>query len=106
MKDWSGTLTLRPEQVDALEAFIRESDTRESDIFDHGSLGEHGDVRIDWIIKHDLFEGVVVHWSLMSADGTTFLGGAEKSLQEANDLFDRFTLSHDGHDYDISVGRA
>lgn len=106
MADWSGTLTLQPEQVDALEAFIREPDTRGSDIFDQGSLDHDGDVRVDWIIKHDLYEGVVAHWSLMSADGNTFLCGAEKSLREARDLFDRFTLSHDGRDYEISVRRG
>ena len=106
MADWSGTLTLQPEQVNALESFIREPDTRQSDIFDQGSLGQDGSVRVDWIIKHDLYEGVVVHFSLMSADGTQFLSGAEKSLREAQDLFERFTLTHDNHDYDISVRRA
>lgn len=103
MADWNGTLKFSPEQVTALEAFIREPDTRTTDIFDHGTLPVDEATHIDWIIKHDLFEGVVIHLSLMAADGTRYLAGTEAILAETADVFQTLTIDHEGRLYSVTI---
>jgi hypothetical protein len=103
MADWSGTLTFTPEQQQALEAFIREPDTRRDDVFARGSLETDGQARLDWIIKHDIFEGVVVHFSLMTPDGGSFLAGVEQSLSHASELFQTYDVRHRGRQYSVHV---
>ncbi|PSR22642.1 MAG: hypothetical protein C7B45_06205 [Sulfobacillus acidophilus] len=103
MADWTGTLTFTPEQQQALEAFIREPDTRRDDVFAHGSLETGSPARLDWIIKHDIFEGVVVHFSLMTPDGGSFLAGVEQSLSHAPDLFQTYDIRYQGRQYSVTV---
>lgn len=103
MADWSGTLMMQKNQVEALDAFIHEPDTRQSDIFGQGTLDAGEGQPLDWIIKHDIFEGVVLHLSLMAEGHTSFLAGHEEPLSRASDLFQTYALEHDGKTYALTI---
>lgn len=103
MTSWHGTLKVSHQHLDALDTFIHEPDTRQGDIFDQGTLTVDRHQQIDWIIKHDLYEGVVVHFSLMKRDAVEFLKGTEKTLRQASDLMQQYTLEHDDRAYEIMV---
>ncbi|MCY0899626.1 MAG: hypothetical protein OWU33_11960 [Firmicutes bacterium] len=103
---WKETLTFSSDDLQSLEVFIHEPDTRRSDIFREGTLAEHDGVRIDWVIKHDLFEGVVVHFSALNADGTIFYGGDQATLRDARDLIGTYHIRHGESTYDITVTSA
>lgn len=106
MADWNGTITLSTESIGHLSTFMHQPDTRHSDIFDQGSLEATPDHRIDWIIKHDLFEGVVFQLSLMNQDGTMFLAGSGSVLQEPADILGTHTIEHRDSTYHLHVTRA
>lgn len=106
MADWKGTLTLTASRIAALDDFIHQPDTRTGDVFNQGVLEVGGDTVVDWIIKHDLFEGVVVHFSLMAEDGTRFVAGAEGSLSRAGDLLGEHVIEHEGKRYRITVSQS
>lgn len=103
MADWTGTIDFNESKTRALEAFIREPDTRHGDVFDQGTFGQDDAIRVDWVIKHDLFEGVVIHFSLMSGDGNTFLGGDGAALLTAQDVFNTYRIPYQGRRYAITV---
>ncbi|NMP20882.1 hypothetical protein [Sulfobacillus harzensis] len=103
MADWSGTLTFSEDSLQALDAFIHHPDTRQTDIFQQGTLAVDGQVHLDWIIKHDIFEGVVMHVSLMGDDGTRFLGGDGAVLTEAQEALRTFDVNYEGTTYHLSV---
>jgi len=106
MANWNGTIEIPAYQVKNLESFIHEPYTRTGDIFDQGQLDVTADLTVDWIIKHDLYEGVVVHLSLMEKEAIRFLVGAEATLSLASDLLTTFTLEHGGNSYTINVTEA
>lgn len=101
--EWHKTLTFSPDRIRALEAFIKEPDTRQSDIFDSGTFPIDDATRLDWIIKHDLFEGVVLHLSLMSGDGTQFLAGYEVPLSEVHELLTTHPIEHGQSHYQLII---
>ena len=103
MADWNGEISFELEQMAALEAFIHEPDTRRSDIFAQGVLGIKGDRALFWIIKHDLFEGVVLNLSLMTQDASLFLEGMGTSLSQARDLSHSYTIEHDEQQYQLII---
>lgn len=103
MAPWNGSLRLTADTLKALDSFIHHPDMRTGDIFQQGALDVDKHVHIDWIIKHDLFEGVVMHLSLMGDDGTRFLAGDGSILTEAHDALRTFTLEHGGTAYHVSV---
>lgn len=102
MAPFTGTITLAAPQLEALEAFIHEPDTRQSDIYEQGRLTVGDDVSVDWIIKHDLFEGVVLHISLMGENGTRFLAGEGAALSRAEDALKTFSLSFEDQTYRVT----
>lgn len=106
MTDWNGTITLSAESIGHLSTFMHQPDTRQSDIFDQGSLEATPGRRIDWIIKHDLFEGVVFQLSLMNQDGTMFLAGSGSILQEPADILGTHMIEHSDGTYHVNVTRA
>lgn len=106
MANWKGKLPFNAEQLGSLDAFIHEPDTRQGDIFRQGSIDVDKSLKIDWIIKHDLFEGVVVHFSLMASDGSAFLSGEEKTLATAEDLFGDYAIEHDGRRFTVTTLKA
>jgi hypothetical protein len=97
--DFEGTIALTAAQVRDLDAFIHEPDTRQGDVFDHGSMAVDQHLNLDWIIKHDLFEGVVLQISLMTEDGTRFLAGEGRSLNHVDDALQPVSLRHDNRSY-------
>lgn len=104
MAHWTGSLTFSPSQKEALETFIHHPDTRSSDIFDQGTLAvKDQSLRLDWIIKHDLFEGVVIHFSLMADDGSRFLAGDESTLSDAQALCKTYKITYQDQTYEIDV---
>ena len=103
MANWTGTVTLTAEQLESLDRFIHEPYTRVSDIFQRGRLEVDSHFAVDWIIKHDLFEGVVAHFSLMSHDGSTFFVGTEQTLSRVDDWFQDYAIEHDNRRYMITT---
>ncbi len=103
MAEWNGSLRLTADSIEALDSFIHHPDMRKGDIFQQGVLEVNDHEHIDWIIKHDLFEGVVMHLSLMGDDGTRFLAGDGMVLQEAEDALRTFAVEHNGTAYHVSV---
>jgi len=107
MAEWSRTISFTDEDCHALDAFIHEPHTRQSDIFKSDTLPvEHNGHTIEWIIKHDLFEGVVAHVSLLADSGTRYVAGDGLVLSQAADAFHTFTL-HDGDtQYTVTIHPA
>ncbi|MCY0878087.1 MAG: hypothetical protein OWU84_03985 [Firmicutes bacterium] len=103
MSTWTDTLSFSPADLQALDVFIHQPSTRQSDIFAEGTVARHDGVRIDWVIKHDLFEGVVVHFSALNEDGTVFYGGDQATLREARDLLNTYHIQHGDHLYEVTV---
>lgn len=103
MADWHGVLPLTQKRLQDLETFIREPDTRQHDIFDHGTLIIGSPLSLDWIIKHDLYEGVVMHFSLMDTASARFLAGNEAALSQAQDVLATFAIHYQGNAYILTV---
>ncbi len=103
MADWSGTLTFDDSKLVELETYIHEPYSRSGDIFDQGTLNTGKGPQLDWVIKHDLFQGVILHLNLMTEDNSAFLAGQEEQLSKARDLLNTYTLKHDGRTYQITI---
>lgn len=103
MPEWNGTITLSKSQLPSLDSFIHHPDARQSDIFAQGELAVDEKVKIDWIIKHDLFEGVVLHVSLMAEEGSSFLAGAGLALASVDDALTTLDIEHGGQTYHVRI---
>lgn len=87
------TVIVTDSELQALDQFITEPDTRRGDIFRGETLPISDAYYLDWLIKHDLFEGVVVQVSLMDNETHSFLAGTGRSLSQSQDILDDFIFT-------------
>lgn len=82
------TVTFTESELEALDRFISEPDTRTGDIFRGDTVELSDQYHLDWIIKHDLFEGVVMQVSLMDTEAYRFLAGTSRPVTHSEDILD------------------
>jgi hypothetical protein len=82
---WETTWAVGPDTLNALDQFIMHPDTRTSDIFLQKNFPIRPGLQLEWLIKHDLFEGVVLHASLMDTEEYRLLGQQDRHLRQASD---------------------
>lgn len=84
---WEDTFITPPEFVQALAAFMADPDSRTCDIFTEKSFAVAPDLALHWVVKHDLFEGTIMHLSLMDTEAYRYLAGLDRPLQQPEDLY-------------------
>ncbi|HBQ94064.1 MAG: hypothetical protein M1294_14725 [Firmicutes bacterium] len=89
--------------VEQLESFITRPDTRQGDIFIEQNFPVGPELTLNWIVKHDIFEGVVMHVSLIDTDSYRHLGGVDKTISDAHDIFGEYTVRHQSKTYRLLI---
>ncbi|MGC8487210.1 MAG: hypothetical protein ACP5QO_03170 [Clostridia bacterium] len=83
---WKTTLRLPADFLERLERFIRDPSSREADVFFEQRFDVGDDRSLTVTVKHDIYEGVVMHLTLLDEDAYRFLAGHELELPEAQAL--------------------
>lgn len=87
------TITFTEDDLKSLDRFISEPDTRTGDIFRGDTVELSDQYHLDWLVKHDLFEGVVLQVSLMDTEAYRFLAGTSLALAHSENILDDVTFS-------------
>jgi hypothetical protein len=96
---WRETIQCSAEWLSRLDQYIR--DPARPQVFYARSFEPSSGRRVDVVIKHDLFEGVVLNVTLLEDQGQRFLGGTNRTLDQARDILGTDTVST--HDAQFSV---
>ncbi len=97
------TLTVDADLLLGLHDFITQPDTRLADVFAEQNFPVSATVTLNWLIKHDLFEGVVMHVSLIDMEAYRHLGGQEVSISAPEDIYGDYRVSWEETDYILRV---
>ncbi len=97
------TLTVDADLLLGLHDFITQPDTRLADVFAEQNFQVSPTVTLNWLIKHDLFEGVVMHVSLIDMEAYQHLGGQEVSISAPEDIYGDYRVSLEETDYILRV---
>jgi hypothetical protein len=100
---WRGELTLPEGFLEELDTYIHRPDLRRGDVFWQTALSVSPDWHLNVVVKHDLFEGVVVNVDLMGEDGYHHLAGVTKAVATAGDIAGEYELSFAGERYHLTV---
>ncbi len=100
---WEQTLSVSPDLLRNLEDFISHPSTRQQDIFAEQNFPVDSHHHLHWLIKHDLFEGVVLHLTLLDTEAYQFLAGYELALAKPEDALGDFEVSWQGDKYRLHV---
>ncbi len=102
-RNWEETLTVSADLLHDLENFISHPSSRQQDVLVERDLKIDDTHNLNWLIKHDLFEGVVLHLTLMDTDAYRFLAGYEMALAKPEDVFGDFEVAWQGSHYHLHV---
>jgi hypothetical protein len=58
---------------------------------------------LNWLIKHDLFEGVLMHLTLLDIDAYEHLGTADAAISSSEEIFGTYQISWKGTTYTLHV---
>ncbi len=94
---------LSPSTLEQLENFITRPDTRQSDIFIEKYFPLAPPLVLNWIVKHDIFEGVIMHLSLIDTDLYRHITGTDKTIGEARDIFGEYIVHNDTDTYRLDI---
>lgn len=97
------TLTVDADLLLGLHDFITQPDTRLADVFAEQNFPVSATVTLNWLIKHDLFEGVVMHMSLIDMEAYRHLGGQEVSISAPEDIYGDYRVSWAETDYILHI---
>lgn len=100
---WEKTIRFPDEFPARLERFIRDPSSREQDVFFEETFDVGNDRSLTVTVKHDLYEGVVLHLTLLDEEAYRFLSGAEAHLTEAADLPGAYDVRHESRRYHIRL---
>ncbi len=89
---WEQRIQVPNDFVSRLNTFITRPDTRRQDVFWEETVPVDPPLTMHLVIKHDLYEGVVLHLSLYDMDAYRFLAGHEVSLREAVEALGAFDV--------------
>jgi hypothetical protein len=79
-------ITLPEGLLAALDTYIERPELRRDDVFWRHQVAVGPDRAIHVVVKHDLFEGVVVNVDVMDQEAYRQLGGVQRALARASDL--------------------
>lgn len=92
--------------LQALDRFIHQPESREQDVF-LSETYEVGDTRVlEWVIRHDIFEGVLSNLNLVDQEAYRHLEGTTSPIERAEDAIQTFSLTYDGKTYALKVQKA
>lgn len=100
---WEETIRLSPDFLDKLDGFIHEPGSRKAAVFWRREIAVDEPRQLELIIKHDLFEGVVLTVNLMDQDAYQFLGGDVRPLAVAKDVLGDLEIVRDGAVYRVTL---
>ncbi|MBX5466416.1 MAG: hypothetical protein K6U14_02825 [Firmicutes bacterium] len=103
MTDWESEWVAPPEFQTALETFIRHPDQRQQDVYHHLRYVLDDGLALEWVVKHDLFEGAVAQWSLFDLHRGQYLAGVDRPLPAADAVWGTYQLTHAGRTYRLRV---
>ncbi len=100
------TLTLTATMLKDIDTFITQPESRQADLLVERNFPVEDHIVLNWLIKHDLFEGVVMHLTLLNTDLYENLGTADAALSAAEEVFGEFSISWKGAQYILHVVRG
>lgn len=103
---WEETITVSRQFLNELRSFIHEPGGRQQDVFWRREVDVDKPRQIQLIIKHDLFEGVVLTLNLMDTEEYRFLGGDVRALAVAEDILGDIEVARDGAIYRVTFSRG
>lgn len=98
---WEKTVPLTSEKMQQLARFITQPDTRQHDILMEETYEVNASRSLQWLIKHDLFEGVGLYLTLMDPDTMKFLAGTQAALANPEDLAGDYEIGFEGETYRV-----
>ncbi|PSR25213.1 hypothetical protein SAMN00768000_3176 [Sulfobacillus thermosulfidooxidans DSM 9293] len=96
-------ISITPDMLSQLEVFITQPDRRTSDIFAERNFPLDHHLNLHWIIRHDIFEGVVMHLSLIDTEEYRHIAGFDKSITTAHDIEGEYVLQNSSALYRLHV---
>ena len=100
---WEESIQLPSGFLSDLETFITRQETRKADVFWQHELMVGPGLTLQIIVKHDLFEGVVLHLTLLDTEAYRFVAGHDVSIKNAEQALGSFEVVHQGATYRIHL---
>lgn len=96
-------LTLPTSFLSQLDAFIRFPDQRSGDVFYRRDIPASPHLSLQWVVRHDIFEGTVAQLSLIDDEAGRYLAGEDRPLKEAGDVWGSYTVRTGEAEYRLEV---
>jgi len=100
---WNKTIRLPGDFPARLERFIRDPSSRAADVFFEETFDIGDRTTLTVTVKHDLYQGVVLHLTLLADDGSRYLGGTEAEIAEATDLPGQYEVRRGSRRYRVRL---
>ncbi len=95
--------SLSPTRRDELKNFITRPDTRQNDVFIEQNFAVGPQLDLNWIVKHDIFEGVIMHISLIDTELYRHLAGIDKMISEEDDILGEYIIRNQSNTYRLVI---
>jgi hypothetical protein len=96
-------LTLPTSFLAQLDAFIRFPDQRPGDILYRQDIQASSRLSLQWVVRHDIFEGTVAQLSLIDDEAGRYLAGEDRPLKEAGDVWGSYAVRTGEEEYRVDV---
>lgn len=96
-------LTLPKSFLTQLDAFIRFPDQRSGDVLYRRDIPASSRLSLQWVVRHDIFEGTVAQLSLIDDEAGRFLAGQDRPLKEAGDVWGSYVVRTGDDEYQVEV---
>ncbi|MCY0909197.1 MAG: hypothetical protein C7B44_14745 [Sulfobacillus thermosulfidooxidans] len=103
---WEETLIVDPHQLERLRIFITQPDSRTHDVFAEQTFTINDTIALNWLVKHDLFEGVMMQVSLLDTADYRHLGGDDIIVSNPEDIFGDYRVRWRHAEYLLHVKPA
>jgi len=100
---WEETLSVCEDFLERLEAFIGFPDQRSDDVFARFQFAITPSLSVQWVVKHDLFEGIVAQLSLIDQELGRFLAGDDRRVPQASAVLGTYALNTPEGRYQLTV---
>lgn len=102
-RDHAHQVVLPEDFFPRLDMFIQHPETRTPPIFWQETVSLTPEATLHAVIKHDLYEGVVLSLTLMEPTAFRYLAGSEKTLRDSHDALGDYELSWSGGTVRLSL---
>jgi len=101
----SETYSVSADFLERLNTFITAPDSRQQDVFSRHIMALDDTLQFEWIIKHDLFEGVVSQLHLFNPVTWHLVVGTQRPISEPEQIFGTYDVWFNGQHYQLTVTR-